>query len=184
MGRGGHSVSCIRTSRAESDSGQVHTACSSQHQTPPNTSGSVCSAVPLSPSALLGPRPTTLPSCKLERAEPAHSSTSLSPGCQDEPRGPPEGTHHSPADSGTNSMKGTLWVLGWEQPSAQRGSCGARLALSQLDTLSCPARLEEMPWAPGPTHSANICQGPLSGGPQGKGCHCVPSAPVGLCMGV
>lgn len=158
-------------------------AHSSQHQAAPDASGSGCSDVPFSPSALRGPGPTTLPSPKLERARPAQSSTPLSPGCQDESRGPPEG-HTSPADSGTASMKGTLWVLGWEEPSAQRGSCGARLTLSQLDMLSCPARLEEMPWAPGPTHRADICPGPLSGGPQGQGCHCVPSAPVGLHMGV
>lgn len=89
-GRGGphawHLVSCISTSRVESDSGQVHTAHSSWPQTPPDPSGSGCFQCVLLPNTLRVASPTTLPPTSWRVIY-----TTVNSGYQGEPRRPPEG---------------------------------------------------------------------------------------------
>lgn len=77
---------CIRTSRAESDSGQVHTAHSSGLQIPPDPSGSGCSECALLSNTLWVGSPTTLPPTIWRVI-----LTTVNSGCQGEPRGPSEG---------------------------------------------------------------------------------------------
>lgn len=158
----------------QSDPGQTRGACSSRPQTQLLPAGSRPLWTCPSPPAVCGClAPGSCPTCP-HTLPPAGESTAcpdtgptLNRGCQGEPRGPPEGDPHSPADSGAASVKRRPRVLGWEEPSGQRSSCRASGARGQWDMACCPPSGSGAS-APGSTRTrADKSLAPSSGGPRG-----------------